>query len=196
MFITLTRLHDYALDITPAITNHDGALHIALLSLDYEVCYHNLRETSVFVLSPSEKEYKNFAVSSGAYTPERLARYLTKNIPSLEGKITRNRHAAISMDDGVAISLEDDLREILGFDERLIQGSGEHVGARPVSLPPIHDWLYIHLDQLSTAGNIVDGGPSTLLAAFPAAEPGVVEIASYAPTNPRTKNCNVETFIN
>ena len=58
MFITLTQLHDEeATLLQPVISNKDGGLHVALRGFNYEVGYHNIRETFVFVLEPSEREY-------------------------------------------------------------------------------------------------------------------------------------------
>ena len=49
-----------------------------------------------------------------------------------------------------------------------------------------HKWIYIHLDQLSSSSNFVDGAPSTLLAIVPAAAGGVVDITPYYPMYKRS----------
>ena len=90
MFITLTQLHDEEASLLqPVISNKDGGLHVALRGFNYEVGYHNIGETSVFVLNPSAKEYDTFIVPSGTYTLEQLSRYLTKNILALTVKIPK-----------------------------------------------------------------------------------------------------------
>ena len=169
MFFTLTRLHDEeATLLQPTIDNKDGGLHVALRGFNYEVGYHNIRETSVFVLNPAAKEYDTHTVPGETYTLDQLARYLSKYIPALAVRVNKNGIAIINIEDDFAVSLKEDLRQILGIDERLLRGGAEYVGRRPARLPPAHKWLYIYLDQLSTSFNFIDGAPSSLLAIVPA----------------------------
>ena len=169
MFITLTQLHDEeATLLQPVISNKDGGLHVALRGFNYEVGYHNIRETYAFVLNPTTRKYVTHIVPSGTYTLEQLTRYLSKNIPTFTIRITKNGSAVINIEDDSVVSLNEDLREIFSIDERLLQGGEEYVGSRPARLPIPHKWLYIYLDQLSTSFNFIDGAPSTLLEIVPA----------------------------
>ena len=192
MFFTLTRLHDEeAPVINPVISNKDGGLHAALRGLNYEVGYHNIGEMSVFVLRPSTREYDTITVPSGLYTIEQLSRYLTKNVPALIVRITKSRLAEINIKDGFAVRIKDDLRQILGFDETLLQGGLKYVGNRPVRLPIPHKWFYIYLNQLSTSSNLVDGAPSSLLAIVPATADGGGGVVRITPHNPMYKRLRV-----
>ena len=191
MFITLTRLHDEeAPVINPVISNKDGGLHAALRGLNYEVGYHNIGEMSVLVLRPSTREYDTITVPGGLYTIEQLSRYLTKNIPALVVRITKSRLAEINIKDGFAVRIEDDLRQILGVGETLLQGGKKYVGNWPVRLPIPHKWFYIYLNQLSTSSNLVDGAPSSLLAIVPATADGD-SVVRINPSNPMYKRLQV-----
>ena len=191
MFFTLTRLHDEeATLLQPTIDNKDGGLHAALRGFNYEVGYHNIGEMSVFVLAPSTREYDTITVPSGLYTIERLSRYLTKNVPALIVRITKSRLAEINIKDGFAVRIKDDLRQILGFDETLLQGGLKYAGNRPVRLPIPHKWFYIYLNQLSTSSNLVDGAPSSLLAIVPATADGD-SVVRINPSNPMYKRLQV-----
>ena len=191
MFITLTRLNDEeAPVINPVISNKDGGLYVALRGFNYEVGYHNIGEMSVFVLRPSTREYDTITVPGGLYTIEQLSRYLTKNIPALVVRITKSRLAEINIKDGFAVRIEDDLRQILGVDEALLQGGKKYVGNWPVRLPIPHKWFYIYLNQLSTSSNLVDGAPSSLLAIVPATADGD-SVVRINPSNPMYKRLQV-----
>ena len=191
MFITLTRLNDEeAPVINPVISNKDGGLYVALRGFNYEVGYHNIGEMSVFVLRPSTREYDTITVPGGLYTIEQLSRYLTKNIPALVVRITKSRLAEISIKAGFAVRIEDDLRQILGIDETLLQGGKKYVGNWPVRLPIPHKWFYIYLNQLSTSSNLVDGAPSSLLAIVPATADGD-SVVRINPSNPMYKRLQV-----
>ena len=61
------------------------------------------------------------------------------------------------------------LSKILGFYEYIFVDNNVFIGREIASLPDIPKLIYIHLDQLSTSSNSVDGSPSTLLAVVPAA---------------------------
>ena len=191
MFITLTRLNDEeAPVINPVISNKDGGLYVALRGFNYEVGYHNIGEMSVFVLRPSTREYDTITVPSGLYTIEQLSRYLTKNVPALIVRITKSRLAEINIKDGFAVRIEDDLRQILGVGETLLQGGKKYVGNWPVRLPIPHKWFYIYLNQLSTSSNLVDGAPSSLLAIVPATADGD-SVVRINPSNPMYKRLQV-----
>ena len=191
MFITLTRLNDEeAPVINPVISNKDGGLYVALRGFNYEVGYHNIGEMSVFVLRPSTREYDTITVPGGLYTIEQLSRYLTKNIPALVVRITKSRLAEISIKAGFAVRIEDDLRQILGVGETLLQGGKKYVGNWPVRLPIPHKWFYIYLNQLSTSSNLVDGAPSSLLAIVPATADGD-SVVRINPSNPMYKRLQV-----
>ena len=191
MFITLTRLNDEeAPVINPVISNKDGGLYVALRGFNYEVGYHNIGEMSVFVLRPSTREYDTITVPGGLYTIEQLSRYLTKNIPALVVRITKSRLAEINIKDGFAVRIEDDLRQILGVGEILLQGGKKYVGNWPVRLPIPHKWFYIYLNQLSTSSNLVDGAPSSLLAIVPATADGD-SVVRINPSNPMYKRLQV-----
>ena len=191
MFITLTQLHDEeAPVINPVISNKDGGLYVALRGFNYEVGYHNIGEMSVFVLRPSTREYDTITVQGGLYTIEQLSRYLTKNVPALIVRITKSRLAEINIKDGFAVRIEDDLRQILGVGETLLQGGKKYVGNWPVRLPIPHKWFYIYLNQLSTSSNLVDGAPSSLLAIVPATADGD-SVVRINPSNPMYKRLQV-----
>ena len=190
MFITLTQLHDEeGSHLQSVIDNKDGGLHVALRGFNYEVGYHNIRETHAFVLDPATRQYVTHIVPSGTYTLEQLSRYLTKNVPALIVRITKSRLAEINIKDGFAVRIEDDLRQILGIDENLLQGGEKYVGNRPVRLPIPNKWFYIYLNQLSTNSNLVDGAPSSLLTIVPATADGdgVVHTNPYNPMYKRLR---------
>ena len=89
----------------------------------------------------------------------------------------------LSVPEGVQIQFSTNIRRILGIDEKGWL-YGEYGGDKQIDMAA-HKWLYIHLDQLSTSSNLVDGAPSTLLAIVPAATSG--GIVDVSPNNPMYK---------
>lgn len=61
--------------------------------------------------------------------------------------------------------LSENLTSLLGLKKRWM--TDLHFGEGPINMTHEKS-LYVHLNQLSTSENVVDGAPSTLLAVFPA----------------------------
>ena len=91
----------------------------------------------------------------------------------------------LTIDHGWEIQLTDGLGGLLGLDDGLggvWLEEGEYHGDRPVDFTPIKS-LQVHLEQLSTSSNYMDGAPSTLLALVE------VECTRFGTTNAHHFDC-------
>ena len=183
MFITLTQLqNEEATTLQSVVDNTGGKLYIALRELHYEVGYHNVGSSSVILWRSVDTDRpRRITVPPGLYTFEQLSKFFMEAVPGLTLKIVKATgliKLSIPGSDG-EIKLSGDIRRILGIDEKGWFG-GEYEGDSPAEVIP-HKWFYIHLDQLSTSSNHVDGAPSTLFAIVPAAAGGTVDITPPYP---------------
>jgi hypothetical protein len=87
---------------------------------------------------------------------------------------------------GYQYKLSTGLLSVLGLDDEGWLDSGTYVGDRPVefSYPKA---LHIHLDQLSTTNNLVNGAPSTLLGIIPMSHNGFGEVNTKYYNNPELR---------
>ena len=190
MFITLTKTTkiqtEKATTLQSVIDNTDGKLYVALREFHYEVGYHNVGLSAVFmwrspsVLIGGGDQPRRITVPHGLYTFEQLSKFFMEAIPGLTLKMAKATGIIkLTTANDEEIRLDSDLRRILGIDEKGWFG-GEYEGDSPAEVIP-HKWFYIHLDQLSTSSNHVDGAPSTLFAIVPAAAGGTVDITPPYP---------------
>ena len=110
---------------------------------------------------------KTEKIPSGLYSFGMLSEHLSDNITGLSLDVNKaTGYVGIVVPQGTEVNFGDNLRHLLGLDDEGWLTAGKYIGDRPVDFMP-QKALYIHLDQLSTTNNVMDGAPSTLLGIVP-----------------------------
>ena len=171
MFVTVTKINDEKVAlVNPVICNKYGKLHVAIRSLNYVVGYHNVPtplEIFYTTFDDERGDASNYIIPPGFYSIKELIKTIKDLVPNITIQLSEKTGIVTLTVKGTngALDLFNGLNEILGFDETSITGT--YIGDRPAYLPNPPKLLYIHLDQLSTSSNLVDGAPSTLLTVIP-----------------------------
>ena len=148
---------DKTINLQQYIDNTQRNKRIGLKSLTYSVGWYN-------VINENIQKTGRIEIPDGYYSFQQLADiFQTNNIT-----LTANESNGIaSLTSSNEFRLSKGLREILGFDGKKRFAANEtHNGIKNVDLA-IYKSLYIHLEQLNTSQNYLDGKPSTLLAVIP-----------------------------
>jgi hypothetical protein len=150
------------------IDNRSGDLTVALRSLTYTIGYYNLASAAWFAWTPDGAGTGVLNVGPGLYTAQGLIDLFLATeagkVHDLEMSINATNGLFTVTSMAMEISASDDIWRLLGLDSGL-SGTwlgGTHTGNRPVDFSG-PDRIYVHLDQLNTHQNAVDGAPSTLL---------------------------------
>ena len=89
MFITLTQLHDEeAALIKPVIPNKDGGLHVALLSLNYVIGYHNIKTKLAITMITTRDfergpEREHYLIRPRFYSIKELIQTIKNTVPGI-----------------------------------------------------------------------------------------------------------------
>ena len=186
MFQTITDITLGPSIIQRPIDNRDGCLQIGLRSIAYTVGWYNIKTTELAVADTT-----NVPVNPGLWTFERLREYLEASIPGLILQLDEETGFAklyVQPKIKMGVRMTGGLLDLLGFDrthhlfapERSIRAN------RPVNFAP-HRLLFIHLNQLNTTGNALNGMPSNLLAVVVVGGWSYGEIKSCTFPNPEFK---------
>jgi hypothetical protein len=185
MFQTITDITLGPSIIQQPIDNRVGCLQIGLRSITYTVGWYNIKTTE-FAFTDTRVQ-----VRPGLWTFEQLREYLGI---SISGLILQLNETTGFVELGVQPKIKSGIRmtggllDLLGFDRThsLFQ-SGRSIRAnRPINFAP-HRLLFIHLKQLNTSDNALNGVPSTLLAVVAVGGWSYGEIKSCAFPNPEFK---------
>ena len=120
MFVTLTQLQNgEASLLQTVIDNTCCKLHVALRGFHYEVGYRNVGSSSrILWRSITGDKPRNILVPAGLYNFEQLAQVFMEEIPGVTVKITKATGTIKLNIQGGIIKLSNDLRRILGIDEK------------------------------------------------------------------------------
>ena len=169
MFQTLTNVQrGESVPLQQYIDNCSGDLLVGLRSITYTVGWFNIgvRESVSWRNGGGPPEKSDF--TPGLYSFETLFENMIQTgilltVSQVNGliKLTVNLGWEIQLTDGLLTLLElDD-----GFGGKWL-GEGTYIGDRPVNFTPTKV-LHVHLEQLNTTTNIVDGAPSQVLTTIP-----------------------------
>ena len=170
MFHILTNVQDgAAVGLHQSIDNRSGSVRVGLRSITVTVGWYNIEAGEMLSWRRSGSlEEGSFEVPPGFYRVSRMMNlmrsktreYAIFRVSSFTGLIT------LEILDGWELRFTDGLLSLLNIDDGL-QGtwldSGTYEGDRAGNFTGTKT-LSVHLHQLSTTANFVDGAPSTLLA--------------------------------
>jgi len=172
MFHTLSDVQrGEAVHLQQYIDNRDGRLYIGLKSITFAVGWHNIEQGETFSWRSTGGAEETLNIPPGLYCFDRLKEVLeeasstpthTLEVNKVNGLIT------LTVASGLEVLLSDGLLTLLGLDDGLggvWLNAGVYTGDRPVNFAT-RQMLWIHLGEINTAENIVDGAPSTLLTSI------------------------------
>ena len=168
MFHTLTNVQEgAAVPLQQPIDNQNGNPRVGLRSINYTVGWFNVGPQEAFSWRPSGKTeiMGTIPFPPGLYSFPRLINLFSDIGINFTRKLNRvNCSAKMRVPTGWEVHLTDGLLAQLNFDndDNGWFDSGAYVSDRPVNLAS-PEALYVYLEQLNTAGNFVNGAPSTLL---------------------------------
>jgi hypothetical protein len=156
------------------IDNSEGRLRVGLRAITYTVGWHNVKTIGTAAWATNNTggaggpNDKAIHVWPGLYSFKQVRELVTgEGGPVVFSLDKTDGVIKLVVDPGRSIQLPDELMSLLGLDDglggRWLHGPDAYKGDRPVNFTPLKG-LYIHLEQINTTGNIVDGAPSTLLA--------------------------------
>jgi len=163
-----------AVQLLRCIDNCDGRQYVGLRSITFTVGWYNIEQGETFSWRIVGGAEESINIPPGLYWFDRLKKVLNVASPAhtLEvGKV--NGLITLTVDPGTEILLSDGLLKLLGLDDGLggvWLDAGEYTGDRPVNFMTMQD-LWVHLEEISTVENTVNGAPSTLLS--------VIEVGKY-----------------
>ena len=166
MFHTLSNVQrGEAIPLLRCIDNRDGRLAIGLRSITFAAGWYNIERGEKFSWRSTGGSEETLNIPPGLYGFDRLKEVLkgashTLTVCGENGLIT------LTVAPGWAILLSDGLLALLGLDDGLggvWLDAGVYMGDRPVNFAT-RQMLWVHLEEINTTENIVDGAPSTLLA--------------------------------
>ena len=166
MFQTLTNVQEGAVSLLEPIDNRYGKLRVGLRSMTYTVGWYNvepgesisLREVGAAAPTPTP-------IPPGLYGVEKLVELLRETAGA---DLTVSRESGLitlTVEENSEVLFTDGLLHLLGLDDGLggeWLGVGIYTGDRSVNFAK-SGALRVHLEQLSTTENVLDGAPSTLL---------------------------------
>ena len=165
MFHTLSNVQrGEAIPLQRCIDNRDGRLSIGLRSITFAVGWYNIEHGETFSWRSTGGSEETLNIPPGLYGFDRLKEILkgarhTLAVSRESGLITLE----VAPERGICLS--DGLLALLGLDDGLggvWLDAGVYTGDRPVNFAT-RQMLWVHLEEINTTENIVDGAPSTLL---------------------------------
>ena len=174
MFQTLTIVQKgeaVAVGLQQYIDNRCGDLLIGLRSITYTVGWYNIDAGESFSWRSSTWGVSGASnttdIHPGLYGFAQLHDTIkAENSNTLLDVSKVNGLITLTVGNGSEVLLTDGLLSLLGLDDGLggqWLNAGTYAGDRPVNFASTK-MLYVHLDQINTTSNVLDGAPSTLLA--------------------------------
>ena len=173
MFHTLSNVQrGEAVALQRCIDNRDGSLYIGLKAITFAVGWYNIERGETFSWkSAGGGPKETLTIPPGLYGFDRLKEVLegASPRPTHTLKVGRaNGLITLTVAPGWGVCLSDGLLSLLGLDDGLggvWLDAGVYTGDRPVNFAT-RQMLWVHLEEISTTENIVDGAPSTLLTSI------------------------------
>lgn len=172
MFHTLSDVQrGEAVPLQQYIDNRDGHLYIGLKSITFAVGWYNIEQGETFSWRSTGGPEEPLNIPPGLYGFVQLQEVLEEasSSPTHTLEVSRvNGLITLTVASGREVLLSDGLLMLLGLDDGLggvWLDAGVYTGDRPVNFAT-RQMLWIHLEEINTAENIVDGAPSTLLASI------------------------------
>ena len=141
------------------IDNRDGKECIGLKSFTYTLGWYNI--DNEVIRKRGEEQHK---IMPGFYSFQQISDIFH----SLKMTLSVNEvNGIVSLNTPVEVKLTRGLRSMLGLSKgHWLSENVNHLGEKPLDVAVIKS-LYVHLEQLNTSQNYLDGAPSTILAVIP-----------------------------
>ena len=172
MFHTLSNVQrGDAIPLQQYIDNRDGRLRVGLQSLILTVGWYNVEEVSFLEWNRDNPLTKLIKVPPGLYGFDWLKAVLESGESDVQLMVNPvNGIVKLTIGSGWELKIPHSIVALLGiadtWGDRWI-GDGTYVGERSLDFA-MPKGVYLHLDQMNTSANYVDGAPSTLLQVIPA----------------------------
>ena len=168
MFHTLSNVQrGEAVPLQRCIDNRDGRLSIGLRSITFAAGWYNIERGEKFSWRSTGGPEETLSIPPGLYGFDLLKEVLRGTVPTHTLTVSReNGLITLTVARERGIRLSDGLLALLDLDDGLggvWLDAGVYTGDRPVNFAT-RQMLWVHLEEINTAENIVDGAPSTLLA--------------------------------
>ena len=173
MFQTLTNIQrGGAVPLQQCIDNRGGDLRIGLRTLTYIVGWYNIEDGESISWRAAEEgsRINNYSFVPGLYSFAHF-RNIVRRLRSNISLTLDNRSGLIKLiiPGELVVKFTDGLLNLMGLDDGLNGQwleAGTYDGDRPADFAGLKA-LYIHLDQISTTDNGLNGAPSLLLCLVP-----------------------------
>ena len=168
MFHTLTNVQQGAVPLQQYIDNRCGQLRVGLRSLAYSVGWWNVGAIESFSWQLVGGSTTTIQADPGFYGFSMLQSLIESADPTTSLVVNPvNGIANLIVATGHEILLTDGLLDLLGFDGLSGQwlGAGSYAGDRIINFTGVGA-LNVHLDQMNSTFNVVDGASSNLLASI------------------------------
>lgn len=168
MFYTISDLKKI-IYLQKYIDNRKSNLKVAMRSITYTVGWYNCDNEFIQIIPPSNKDSR-LEISPGLYSFYDLRHILTNVGVHLSLEVNKvNGKVTFSIPPYYKINMSKGLKSVLGLSSAEHLMSGTYIGDKPINFAPFGS-LYIHLNQVKTENNIVDGAPSTVMAVVPVSD--------------------------
>jgi len=169
MFQTLTNVQSGdAVGLQQGIDNRSGCLRVGLRSITYAVGWYNINAGESFSLKNDTEDVDTTTdIPPGLYGFTQLKDLIEAGNGNVTLEVNKvNGLITLVVGAEWEILLSDGLLFLLGLDDGLggqWLDAGTYDGDRPVNFAT-RKMMMVHLEQINTTDNVVDGAPSTLLA--------------------------------
>ena len=172
MFQTLTNVQSgRAVPLLEPIDNRCGKLQVGLRSITYTVGWYNVEPGEAFSWRELGGSTSTVPIPPGLYGVERLQEIIEESTNAVDiSLLVSKENGLINLTVGgnSEVLFTDGLLRLLGLDDGLggqWLGAGIYTGDRLVNFAKSKE-LRLHLEQLNTTDNTMDGAPSTLLTSI------------------------------
>ena len=193
MFQTISDITRGPTYLQKPIDNRGGCLRVGLRSITFTVGWYNiLKDEYVHLSDRSIVSLVNTDVFGkiypGLWTFEQLENYLKVTFKDLTLSLDEVTGRANVIPTKGDIKITEGLLQILGFERTHgpFKAGQAEVGQRPVNFSP-NRLLFVHLEQLNTVKNVLNGAPSSLLAVVAVGGWAYGDIKWYVFPNPEFK---------
>ena len=151
-----------AVGVLKYIDNRMGSnLHVGLRSITYTVGWDNVGSSEIFSWHYNDGLTNTLEVVPGLWSFNRLKDLVDNpGIGLLVSKV--NGLVTLLVLIGWKVQFTAGLLTLLGIDDSGWLDAGTYTGERPVNFAPTKT-LHVHLEQVNTTHNALDGAPSTFL---------------------------------
>ena len=177
MYQTISNIKE-SVHLKDYIDNKDNNKKVGLKSFTYTLGWYNIKNVNVEIIGGDEYE-----IPPGYYNFNDLSDYL-EDIGITLDLNEKNGITTITLTNDVKLSLN--LKNILGLPKKKLNTGELYTGEQPVDLA-IHKNIYVHLEQLNSCDNFLDGKRSTLLAVVPVENKKFGDITTVRFENPEYK---------